>query len=109
MCHFLSWQELELWLRRDFGVKCARIPQIPVLATRVLLRGLASTESWPIGLVEALMEDALNARVWVEHPEAQDLTQNILTAFPTAAKPGLECDEVEAEEEMEAAAPRGRG
>jgi hypothetical protein len=54
------------------------------LACSLLMAGHQHLDMWPISLVKAYLDDALQGRRWVDIPQASQLVSNILTAFPGA-------------------------
>ena len=52
------------------------------LACSLLMAGHKDLELWPISLVRAYLDDALQGRRWVDTSQASTLVANIITAFP---------------------------
>ena len=44
---------------------------------------------WPDQFLKVYIDDAMGERLWVDHPECRQFTDNILTAFSTILHPSI--------------------
>ena len=56
------------------------------LVCRWLLAGHQDVDLWPISMVQAYLEDAMENRRWVDIPHASSFVANVITAFPSLPK-----------------------
>ena len=57
-------------------------PSIPVLSCALLFNAHKRKRKWPLSFVQCYIEDAFNARVWVDHDACHLFVANILTSLP---------------------------
>lgn len=57
-------------------------PSIALLSCGILYNAFKDTNEWPLPFIQCYMEDAFNARVWVDAESTLVFTMNILTCLP---------------------------
>ena len=62
---------------------------VSVLSANVLFAAFQEVVHWPEQFLKVYIDDAMGERLWVDHPECRQFTDNILTAFNTVLLPSI--------------------